>query len=353
MAEVQLFAYGWATPVAAVVMSITGCLLGILLTTKAPVLRGRRRFRLLVYAAIAVAMVGIWQAQVIALIGFAVAGSPVRYDPVRLASGLGVGLLPVFAGMLVLGYGQPRRLRMLSAGVLIAAGIAGTHQVCAGAIMVNGTAHHEPRWVVAVLGVAVAVALVAAGAGRWFVTGLAGLRYAFGAATGLGVLICTVHYTGMNALQVQLDTSSTPAVTGLNPILLVGVVALGTAANVMLWYFTVGDSTVDDLEAIFVEPSKSVEIEPWLIREVTSRVNVEVSTVDEDELPHAGPVQRPLRARPAARITPEWQSMPVWGAPSWPVTNNRKPTRPAAASPNSRMGTTPRARRAASSGSTA
>ena len=342
MAEVQLFAYGWATPVAAVVMSVTGCLLGILLTSKAPVLHGRRRFRLLVYAAIAVGMVGIWQAQVIALIGFAVAGSPVRYDPIRLAAGLGVGLLLVFAGMLLLGYGQPRRLRMLGAGVLRAAGIASTHQICAGAIMVNGTTRHEPRWVVAILGVAVAVALVAAGAGRWFVTGLAGLRYAFGAATGLGVLICTVHYTGMNALQVQLDTSSMPTVTGVNPILLVGVVALGTAVNVMLWYFTVGDSTVNDLEAIFVEPSKSVEIEPWLIKEVTSRVSVEVSTVDEDELPHAGPAPRPLGSRRSARITPEWQTVPAWGAPSWPVTNNSKAARPAAVAPNSRVGISPR-----------
>lgn len=224
LAEVQQFAFGWATPVAAVVMSVSGCLLGILLTTKAPARRGRRRVRLLVYASIALAVIGVWQSQVVVLVGFAIPDSVVRYDPLLIMASLGAALVPVAGGVFLVGYGERRWWwRMPIAAALVGIGIAATHYVSTAALRVDGMVMLEPVHLV----VSAAVAAGAASVGIWFISLLKGLRSAFIAATLMGTGICAMHYGGMHRVHVRLDMDPVHEVAGVNPIMLIGIVALG------------------------------------------------------------------------------------------------------------------------------
>jgi len=120
VAEVQHFAYGWVNPVVAYIMSVLGCLLGIMLATKAQARTGRRRVRLLIYASIAIGGTGVWQAHVIGLLGFAVPDSVVRYDPLPIAASLGIAIVVVGGGLFVAGFGSLHVWRLLVAGALLA-----------------------------------------------------------------------------------------------------------------------------------------------------------------------------------------------------------------------------------------
>ena len=95
MAEIHHLAYGWVNPVLAYVMSALGCLLGLLLMTKARARTGRRRVRLLAYAAVAIGGTGIWQMHFIAMLGFDVPATSIRYDPLRTAASLAIAVVVV------------------------------------------------------------------------------------------------------------------------------------------------------------------------------------------------------------------------------------------------------------------
>ena len=315
MAEVEQFAYGWATPVAAIVLSVSGCLLGILLTTAAPARRGRARLRLLLYAGVAVGMIGIWLPQVVVLSG--VNASVVRYDAVMIGTSLGVALFAATAAVVVAGVGGPRLVRIVSAGALLGAGIAGSIAAGIGSVRAAGTVTIVPFGIVA----SVALALLAAAAGVWLVFAHRGLRVAILVAAVTGAAIWGTQAVAVASVRLTPAPDSPDTVTGINPIALLGVLVLGVAVDLMLWFFTVGSKTTEDLHAVFNE-GRTIDIEPWIIQEVTARiaVNVTVPPGPEDRdrtLPL--PTRRPPGPRPTPGITPVWKTMPVWGQANEPT----------------------------------
>src|SRR5262245_20764801 len=127
VAEVHHFAYGVVTPVVAYLMSVLGCLLGLLLMAKARLRRGRARNRLLIYAAVAIGGTGIWLMHFIAMLGFDVPASSLRYDPWLTAASLGIAVLVVGAGLFLAGHGRLGFWRLLGAGALIGVGTSAMH----------------------------------------------------------------------------------------------------------------------------------------------------------------------------------------------------------------------------------
>lgn len=87
MASAHQFAYGWVTPVRAYLLSFVGSVLGLVATVRArsaPTMALRARW--LVLAAFSIGGTGIWTMHFLAMIGFSVDGTPVRFDvPVTVA----------------------------------------------------------------------------------------------------------------------------------------------------------------------------------------------------------------------------------------------------------------------------
>ena len=145
LAEVNHFVFGPVSPVLALLSAALGCLLGIILATRAQKFTGRRRVRLLLYASISLGVTGIWQAKVVALLGLDVPATIVRYDPMLLAASLGVALVASAGGMFLLGYGRPGFWRLLAAGVLLGGAVVGAHALVMRSLRVGGTYHVQPR----------------------------------------------------------------------------------------------------------------------------------------------------------------------------------------------------------------
>jgi NO-binding membrane sensor protein with MHYT domain len=273
LTEVHHFAHGWLNPALAYLMAVLGCLVGLLHTTRARSRPGRRRVRMLLYATLAIGMTGIWEMHFIAMLGFAVPGSAVRYDEGLLAASLGLAVVVVGIGLFTAGYGNLRGRRLLGAGVLIGLGIAAMHY-----------------------------------------TGMATIL----AAMVMGGAISGMHYTAMSAVQVRLGLDH-PAIKGVDPMLLVApIVLIGGAAISMLAFFTFGASTVRDVRLIYEASGELSEpIEPWLIAEVlarTSRPPV-AGNAESDAGPVSHRARRPRIDR-ALRNTVVWNGTPVWGSPA-------------------------------------
>jgi NO-binding membrane sensor protein with MHYT domain len=309
VATVNYFNYGWLTPALSLIMSISGCLLGIMLTSKARRRHGRGRIRLLIYATVAFGGIGIWQSQVIALLGVGVPAVVVRYDPLMLALSLLVALIDVGAGLYLVTRGQINAGTLIPAGLVIGVGATGTSYAVLGAVRVSANITYNPTRFSATVVLCVLLAPFALTS----IAALRGLLSTVVASVLLGLLVCGISFGGQWSLVVHFRQSMAE-VPGLSSATLIAPLILGgCTVAVMLAYFTIGSSTLRELRAIYDPREDTDPIEPWMIEEVTTRVaNGTIIS------PLPGPMDRSqvrgvARPRPTPGITPTWHRMPVWG----------------------------------------
>jgi NO-binding membrane sensor protein with MHYT domain len=233
VAHLQQFAYGWITPALAYLFSFLGCLLGLKATGRARMVTGAARMRWLGLAAWAIGGTGIWVMHFVAMIGFEVNGSDVRFDvPITIASWL-TAIIVVGAGLFFVGYGRPSAAKVIIGGVLTGVGVAAMHYTGMYAMRVDGMVMYNMKLVWASVGIAVVASIVA----LWFTVTVRSTVGVIVAGAIMGVAVFGMHYVGMLAMSVHLNNDNAPvsgvaALTFLIPILLfvlLVVVALGYA----------------------------------------------------------------------------------------------------------------------------
>ena len=198
--------FGWLTPVLAYLMACVGGALGLRATLRAvqaPDRRSRRNW--LISAAIAIGT-GIWTMHFIAMLGFTVVGTQVRYNvPLTLASLLvAIGVVGVGVFIVTRGDGQPPSL--LAGGLFTGLGVAGMHYLGMAAVRINGQIHYAP-WEV---GASVVIATIAATAALWASLSIRNPLATLGASLVMGVAVSAMHYVGMSAVRVHVNAGAPP-----------------------------------------------------------------------------------------------------------------------------------------------
>jgi NO-binding membrane sensor protein with MHYT domain len=306
---VNHFGYGWLTLALSLVMSISGCLLGIMLASKARRRHGSGRARLLIYATLAFGGIGIWQSQVIALLGVDVPAAVVRYDPAMLGLSLVVALVDVGTGLYLVTRARLQAATLIPAGLVIGLGAAGTSYAVLGALKVSADVTYDPMR----FSGTVVLCLLLAPFALASIAALRGLLSTVVASVLLGLVVCGIAYGGQWSMVVHFR-QSVADVPGLSaPTLMAPLILGGCTVAFMLAYFTIGSSTLRELRAIYGPHDEADAIEPWLIEEVTTRVANGTSIS-----PLSAPLDRTLvrgvaRPRPTPGIRPTWHRMPVWG----------------------------------------
>lgn len=233
MAVLEHFTYGWVTPVMAYGMSFIGSLLGLICTKRGrAVQQSGKHVRWLVLAAIAIGGAGIWLMHFLAMLGFTVVGSEIRYDAgLTLASALAaIGVVGV--GVFTVGHGRPTLLKLLGGGLFTGLGVATMHYVGMAAMRVEGSVGYRTSLVIA----SVAIAVVAATVALWFTIVVESPLAITVAAAIMGVAVCGMHYTAMAALQVELHSHS-GGLGGIDPFgFLVPVVLFVGIALIMVLF---------------------------------------------------------------------------------------------------------------------
>jgi len=230
VAEVHHFTYGAFNPIAAYLVAFLGSFIGLLSTGRARSARTRgRRTRWLAIAAFSIGGAAIWLMHFVAMLGFDVPASPVRYNPFVTAGSLVVAVVTVGVGLMVVGHGRRSFPKTVMAGTLTGVGVLAMHYTGMAAMHVQGTISYRPS-LVAASGV---IAIVAATVALWFTVSVRGWVPVIAASAIMGVAVCGMHYTGMAAMQVHLSTIVPAQVTGIRPLLMIVPITLISATTIL------------------------------------------------------------------------------------------------------------------------
>ncbi|MBV1854179.1 MHYT domain-containing protein [Catellatospora tritici] len=249
MSEVHHFAYGYFNPIAAFVLAFLGSLLGLVCTARARHARtAGRRARWLLLASLAIGGTGIWLMHFMAIIGFDVPHSPVRFDPVITFISLVLAVLTVGVGLFIAAQGDISAVRIVTGGGFTGLGVVAMHYTGMAAMRVAGTIAYDPGLV----GASVAIAVTAATVALWFAVTVRKLSAISGAAVVMAVAVCGMHYTAMAAVRVQLGGDG--RVAGISPfVLIVPIVLLAALGLITTLFSALQAMTQEEFEG---EPSR-------------------------------------------------------------------------------------------------
>ncbi|WP_327321272.1 hypothetical protein OG735_01275 [Streptomyces sp. NBC_01210] len=230
------FTYGAVTPVVAFLMACLGSALGLRCTTRS--LRTDRSWKP-AWLALGAACIGsgIWTMHFIAMIGFSVSATPIRYDLTATVESLLVAIAVVAVGVFIVGHWGARPVALVAAGLVTGIGVAAMHYLGMSGLRFQGHVHYNG--VVVVLSVVVAV--VAATAALWAAVSIHGFLPSLGASVVMGIAVTGMHYTGMAGVRVRLSAGSyvsaedAVAASSMFPVFLGPLLFLVIAAVVVMF----------------------------------------------------------------------------------------------------------------------
>ncbi|MFE7267167.1 MHYT domain-containing protein, partial [Streptomyces sp. NPDC057592] len=187
MGHLDHASFGWLTPALSFAMACIGAALGLSCTVRALDSTGRSRRNWLITAASAIGS-GIWTMHFIAMLGFGVSGTDIRYDvPLTLLSLLGA-MVVVGGGVFAVGYGHDRTRALLLGGLATGLGVASMHYLGMAALRLHGTIHYDPLRVA----LSVAVAVAAATAALWAALNIKSSRAVAPASLVMGAAVSSM-----------------------------------------------------------------------------------------------------------------------------------------------------------------
>jgi NO-binding membrane sensor protein with MHYT domain len=205
MAEIHHFEHGWLTPTFSYTLSVLGSLLGLICAVRlrsAPSAGWRTWW--LTLAAVAIGGTGIWTMHFVAMLGFSVEGTDIRYDvPITTLSAL-LAIGAVAAGLHIAARGtKVQTARIVFGGLFAGLGVAAMHFTGMYAMHLDGTIDYEASRVIA----AIIIAVVAATVALWLAMTVQRPLAILASALVMGVAVNGMHFMGMSAMSVQHGTS--------------------------------------------------------------------------------------------------------------------------------------------------
>ncbi|MEU5625859.1 MHYT domain-containing protein [Streptomyces tendae] len=222
------FGYGLVTPLAAYLMACLGGALGLRCTARAMLVTRSWRPGWLVLGSAAIGS-GIWTMHFVAMMGFTIEHTPIRYDwPMTFAS-LAVAIVMVGVGIFIVGYRGAHGTALFTGGTVTGLGIASMHYLGMAGMHLDGQLTYNTFTVAA----SVVIAMAAATAALWAAGQVRGFLWSVGAALIMGLAVTGMHYTGMAAVEVHVSATAEPSADG-SPAALLAPMLIGPLAFLLL-----------------------------------------------------------------------------------------------------------------------
>ena len=208
MGEINHFEYGWITPALSYALSVLGSALGLVCAgrIRTATSAGQRAWWGLL-AAWALGGTAIWAMHFMAMLGFAVGGTRIRYDVPLTAASTAIAVASVGIGLAIVGTGRLAAPRLLAGGFFTGAGVAAMHYTGMAAMRLDGSFGYDPLRVT----LSVVIAIVAATVALWLAMTVRRALAIAASALVMGIAVNGMHFTGMSALSVHLHESRGPA----------------------------------------------------------------------------------------------------------------------------------------------
>ena len=223
------FRYGAVTPVAAYLMACLGGALGLRCIVRSLLNEESWKPGWLALGAASIGC-GIWTMHFIAMLGFQVEETGIRYDTGLTLLSLAVSIVVVGIGVFIVGYRGAGKVTLGVAGVVTGLGVAAMHYLGMAAVQVNGDVRYAPLTVA----LSVVIAIVAATAALWAAVTVRGFMTSLGASLVMGVAVSGMHYTAMAAVSVHVHGNGSRAWTGDSPSSLLLPMLLGPTVFLLL-----------------------------------------------------------------------------------------------------------------------
>ena len=223
------FRYGAVTPVVAYLMACLGGALGLRCIVRSLLDEQSWKPGWLALGAASIGC-GIWTMHFIAMLGFQVEETGIRYNVGLTVLSLGVAIVVVAIGVFIVGYLGAGRTTLAVAGVITGLGVAAMHYLGMAAMQLNGDIQYNAVTV----GLSVVIAIVAATAALWAAVSIRGFLTSLGASLGMGIAVSGMHYTGMAAVAVHVHNSGNGSYSGDSPTSLLLPMLLGPAVFLLL-----------------------------------------------------------------------------------------------------------------------
>ncbi|SMQ13999.1 MHYT domain-containing protein, NO-binding membrane sensor [Streptomyces sp. Ag82_O1-12] len=223
------FRYGAVTPVAAYLMACLGGALGLRCVVRSLFNAQSSKAGWLALGAASIGC-GIWTMHFIAMIGFHVEETRVRYDAATTVLSLVVAVVVVGVGVFIVGHRGTGGITLAVAGAITGLGVAGMHYLGMAAMRLNGEVGYDPVGVA----LSVLIAVGAATAALWSAVTIRGFLTSLGASLVMGVAVSGMHYTGMAAVSVHVHDSTGGTWAGDSPTSLLLPMLLGPVVFLLL-----------------------------------------------------------------------------------------------------------------------
>jgi NO-binding membrane sensor protein with MHYT domain len=223
------FRYGAVTPVAAYLMACLGGALGLRCIVRTLLSNQSWKAGWLALGAASIGC-GIWTMHFIAMIGFQVVETRIRYDAGLTVLSLAVAIVVVGIGVFIVGHRGASTLNLSFAGVITGLGVAAMHYLGMAALHLNGTIRYD----VTAVALSVVIAIVAATAALWAAVTIRGFMTSLGASLIMGVAVTGMHYTGMSAVSVHVHSRTGGSWAGDSPTSLLLPMLLGPVIFLLL-----------------------------------------------------------------------------------------------------------------------
>jgi NO-binding membrane sensor protein with MHYT domain len=205
MGSMTELGYGWLTPILSYLMAVLGSALGLRCMVRAVGSTGRAKRNWLITGASAIGS-GIWTMHFVAMLGFTVTGTEIRYNvPLTILSLIGA-MVFVGLGAFAVGYGKHKYRSLLLGGTTTGLGVAAIHYIGMLALDLHGRIDYAP----AAVALSVVIAIAASTAALWAGLNISGPIAAACASLVMGLAVSSMHYTGMDAVSVRVQPSDTP-----------------------------------------------------------------------------------------------------------------------------------------------
>jgi NO-binding membrane sensor protein with MHYT domain len=246
MAEIHHFEYGWLTPSASYLLAALGSALGLTCTVRvqqAP--NARQRAGWLILAAWAIGGTAIWTMHFMAMLGFSVVGTQIRYDIGTTVASAVLAIVTVGVGLFIVGMGRASVPKILVGGLFTGLGVAAMHYVGMTAMRLNGRVDYASSLVIG----SVVIAVVAATVALWLAVTVRSPLAITGSALVMGVAVSGMHYTGMAAMSVHLHDRAAGTLPGATVSTLLMPIVLTVIFGVIALVFAVLAAPTDEERA--------------------------------------------------------------------------------------------------------
>jgi NO-binding membrane sensor protein with MHYT domain len=223
-------------------VAVMGSLMALLLTRSALRKPEAERNTAIALAAVSLGGVGIWSMHFIGMLALDLHEIAMNYNWWLTIASLFVAVAMVYIGLRIVSSGEFKYPKLITAGVLVGSGVVAMHYT--GMLAMEMQA--DVQWSWGVIAISAVIAVVASIVALWLAIHVSKMWQVVVSALVMGVAVCGMHYTGMEAADYMhnkslpyvepLGSSTDPFVLGIIVvdimILVIGMITTMSESNV-------------------------------------------------------------------------------------------------------------------------